>query len=312
MFPAALILARFAYLMPPMKPGNRMDLFGATALTGFALLMSSHQVAIKITNGGFAPVFAAGLRGIVAMLCVGVWVAAQGQGFGLSRRHLPACLLAGGLFALEFIMIFTALDHTSVARASIIFYSMPVWLALVAHFVLPGEVLTSRRILGLGLAMGGIALALMDRDSGQASWFGDLAALAAALSWGGIALSLRLTSIREMPAEAQLFWQLVFSTPILLLVAWGQGEWLRAPQAMHVAGLLYQGVVLVSFGYILWYALIKLYSASGVASFSFLSPVFSVLLGWIVLSEQINPTIWVALVLVAVGLILLNRQRARG
>ena len=57
---------------------------------------------------------------------------------------------------MEFWCLFKSLDYTSVARASIIFYSMPVWLALVAHFVLPNERLNLSRLIGLILAMIGV------------------------------------------------------------------------------------------------------------------------------------------------------------
>jgi drug/metabolite transporter (DMT)-like permease len=45
-----------------------------------------------------------------------------------------------------------------------------------------------------------------------------------------------------------------------------------------------------------------------VASFSFLSPVFSVILGWLILGETIGIQIWIALGFVAVGIFLINRR----
>ena len=52
----------------------------------------------------------------------------------------------------------------------------------------------------------------------------------------------------------------------------------------------------------------KRYPANSVASFSFISPVASVLLGWVLLGEEIAPSIWIALVLVAAGITLINRK----
>jgi drug/metabolite transporter (DMT)-like permease len=48
-----------------------------------------------------------------------------------------------------------------------------------------------------------------------------------------------------------------------------------------------------------------------VASFSFLSPVFAVILGWLLLGEKVGPQVWAALVLVAAGITLINRPRKR-
>lgn len=211
-------------------------------------------------------------------------------------------------FTFEFICLFNALDLTSVARASIIFYSMPVWLALVGHFVLPGERLTSMRLGGLALAMGGVAVALADRQGGEASLLGDLLALGAALGWAGIVLTVRLTPLAKEKPETQLFWQLLVSAILLLALAPLFGPLLRDLQGIHLAGLAFQGICVVAIAFLIWFWLMSIYPASGVASFSFLSPVFSVLLGWLILGERVGPSIWIALGLVAVGLVLINRR----
>ena len=69
----------------------------------------------------------------------------------------------GFLFYFEFVLLFQALDWTTVSRASLLFYTMPIWLAISAHFLLPNETLTPKRILGLIFAILGVALALLDR-----------------------------------------------------------------------------------------------------------------------------------------------------
>ena len=78
---------------------------------------------------------------------------------------LGAGLLMGLIFAAEFLFLFLALDLTTVVRTSIIFYSMPVWLALMAHVGLPGERITRTKAVGLahGLCRNGLG----DPRSGQ-------------------------------------------------------------------------------------------------------------------------------------------------
>ncbi|WP_204114077.1 DMT family transporter [Shimia biformata] len=291
-----------------MERKSHVDLGGAVALTFFSLLLAFNQVVIKLTNGGFGPVFAAGLRSGLAILVLLAWIWLRSKPARLARDMLWPGLLLGGLFAFEFVCLFMALDLTTVSRTSIIFYSMPVWLALAGHVFLPNEHLTPVRLTGLLLAMAGVGVAMLDRQGGTASLIGDLAALGAALSWGGIALAVRLTPIsREIP-ESQLLWQLVVSAPILLLVAPLFGDLLRDPNMGHVAGLVFQSVAIASLGFLFWFFLLTVYPASSVASFSFLSPVFSVLLGWWLLGEEIGPSIIAALGLVAAGLVLINRK----
>jgi len=52
--------------------------------------------------------------------------------------------------------------------------------------------------------------------------------------------------------------------------------------------------------------------ASGVASFSFLSPIFGILLGWLLLGEEVGLSILIAGAMVAAGLVLINRPRPDG
>ncbi|WP_390914917.1 EamA family transporter [Pseudosulfitobacter sp. SM2401] len=291
-----------------MERKSQMDSLGAVVLTLFALHLAFNQVVVKVTNGGFEPVFGAGLRSLGAMVVLLAWMKFRGIGWRLPRAAMTGAIISGLLFAIEFMCLFTALDFTSVSRTSIIFYSMPVWLALSAHFLLPGERLSGVRVVGLGLAMGGVVLALLDRSSGQASLLGDALALVAAICWAGIALCVRVTPLANVPPAQQLIWQLIVSAPILLVAAPLFGDLIRDVQLVHIAGMVFQIFAVASFGFLIWFWLMKLYPASSVASFSFLSPVFAVILGWLVLGETIGLQIWVALGLVAFGIFLINRR----
>jgi drug/metabolite transporter (DMT)-like permease len=271
-------------------------------------MLAFNQVVVKVSNDGFGPMFQAGIRSAGALVFLYVWMSATGRAIVVRRRTMPWGLFCGVLFGLEFMCLFTALDLTTVSRASIILYSMPVWLALASHFLIPGERLSGARAVGLALAMGGVVLALVDRDAGGGSFLGDVLALGAALCWAGIALCLRLTPFSEVRPDMQLMYQLVVSAIMLLLGGWIAGDMLRAPEPLHWAGLSYQIVAIGCFGFLFWLWLMTIYKASGVASFAFLSPVLAVLMGWLILGEDLAPQIWLALALVAGGLVLINRK----
>jgi drug/metabolite transporter (DMT)-like permease len=291
-----------------MERKDHMDLFGATALILFALHLAFNQVVIKVTAGGFSPVFQAGLRSAGAVIVLLIWMKLRRVSFHVPRNALLPGVLSGCLFTVEFMCIYNALDITTVSRASVIFYSMPVWLALMAHFLLPAERMTQKKVMGLAMAMAGVALALSDRQGGTVSLAGDLLALLAAVCWAGIALCVRLTPLAQVPPAPQLVFQVIVSAPILLLVAPFFGPLTRDIAPIHIAGLLFQIVAVASLGYLVWFWLLKIYPASSVASFSFLSPVASVFLGWLLLSEQASGAVYGALVLVAGGIFLINRK----
>ncbi|MFP4304597.1 MAG: DMT family transporter [Rhodosalinus sp.] len=298
-----------------MERKASMDAAGAALLVGCALLFGLNNVTIKVANGGFQPLFQAGLRSVGAAMLIGLWMWSRGIAFPRPAVFRRGGLLIGLFFTAEFLCLYIALDLTTVARASIVFYSMPVWLALAAHFLLPGERLTAVRLAGLCVAMAGVAWALLDRPGGpdaQApSLLGDILALLAAMFWAGIPLVIRRTGLARERAETQLFCQLVVSAPLFLGLSLFAGPLLRDPQFVHVASLVYQFAAVASVVFLIWFWLISIYPAAAVASFSFLTPVASVVLGWALLDEAVGPNVLGALGLVAAGLLVINRpQRA--
>lgn len=285
-----------------------MDGFGATALVFFAALLAFNQVVIRVTNEGLQPVFFAGLRSAGAIICLGLWLYLRRGGIALRREVLPAGIAIGCVFAFQFFSLFMALDLTTVVRTGILFYTMPIWLAVAGHFLL-GERITGLKLLGFLLAFGGVVVSISaGAQGGTASLAGDLFALAGALGWAAVPLICRLTPLRDDPAEIQLFWQVLVSAPILILLAPLFGDLVRDLQPIHLWGLAFQSVVVVSAGFIFWLWLLKIYPASAVASFSFLSPVFSVAFGWLLLGEEVDRSVLIALALVVAGLILINRK----
>ena len=286
-----------------------IDAFGAISLTGFALLLAFNQVIIKLVNDGLQPVFFAGLRSLGGALVILAWMKFRGLSLRIAPGTVPAGLLIGAVFAAEFVCLFWALDLTSVTRTSVIFYTMPMWLALAAHVLIPGERLTMMKSAGLVLAFAGVAIALTMRGdgAGEASLLGDFLALLGAIFWAALALCARATALKDVRPEMQLLWQLAVSAPLLLLAALMFGPLLRAPEMIHWAGLGVQIVVIVSAGFLFWLWLLSIYPASSVAAFSFLAPVFGVSLGWLLLGEDVGPGVLIALALVCAGLVLINR-----
>ncbi len=293
-----------------MERKDHIDAFGAVSLIAFSALLGFNQIVIKVVNEGLQPVFSAGLRSVGATILLLLWMRLVMGGL----RHVPGSgwsgVLSGSLFAFEFILLFWALDLTTVARVSVLFYSMPVWLALMAHLAIPGERIGPAKALGLALAMAGVVLALADRGAGgEASLAGDVMAVFGALGWAGIALVARVTPFARVQPVMQLFWQVSVSAVILMLAAPFFGPFMRDFTALTAWGMAFQILVIASGAFLFWFWLLKIYPASGVASFSFLSPVFGVAFGWLILGETVGPSLWVALALVAAGLVLINRPR---
>ncbi|MDE3080299.1 MAG: DMT family transporter [Paracoccaceae bacterium] len=293
---------------------DRLDGVGVALLTLSAVLFGINQVVIKVVDAGLQPVFFAGLRSLGAFVCIWGWMVWQGRPPRIAPGTVGAGVLIGLVFSAEFLCLFMALDRTTVVRSSIIFYSMPLWLSIAAHYGLPGERITWLKAMGLALAFAGVAWALLHRGAGhgQASVSGDLLALGGALAWAGVAFLSRASAMARVRPDMQLLWMVGVSGPVLIAASIFFGPLVRDLTWLAVGGLLFQIVVVVAAGFILWLWLLSVYPASTVSSFSFLTPILSMGFGWLLLGEPISAAILLAAAMVAVGIVLITRAPKAG
>ena len=290
---------------------DHLDTTGTVVLLSVTLLFAFNQIIVKFVNTGLQPVFFAGLRSAIAVFVVWGWLAFRRRPPRLTRRALGAGVLLGLVFSAEFLCLFIALDLTTVGRTSVIFYSMPVWFAVMAHFGL-GERITPVRAAGLALAFAGAAWAILSRPaSGEGSLAGDLFALGGAIGWAATAFIARRPTMRAEGPEMQLFWMVLVSAPVLLLVSPLFGPLIRDLQPIHLFWLVFQASVVVAGSFIAWLWLMSVYPSSTVASFSFLTPIFALTLGALIFGETVTWAILGAVALVAVGIVLINRPTQR-
>ena len=291
-----------------MEKKDRVDALGASLLVGVSLLLGLNQVLVKIVAQGMHPALQAGLRSAMAVLPVLILAWLLRRRLSLRDGSFGWGIFTGILFALEFLMLFLALDYSSVARVSVLFYTMPVWMTLGAHFMIREEHLTRNKVIGLVVAVSGVVVAMWGREGGENELLGDIFCISGAMIWAAIGIVARVTPLNRSVPEMQLLYQLVVSAIVLIPAAFLIGDQIRDLQPLHWGVLAFQSVVVVGFGFSTWFWVLSKYPASEMSSFGFLAPLFGVLLGWLMLGETI--TIWIvaALVLVSAGIVLINHK----
>lgn len=291
---------------------DRRDAIDGLAVALMVVLTVSwglNGVAVKLSNTGYSPVFLALVRSALGGVLVFLWC--RWRHIRLFERDgtLWAGLLTGALFGLEFLLIFAGLDYTSVARGALLVNTMPFWTLMAGHFFL-GEKVSGRKFVGLLLAFGGLVLVFSDKLSlpGPDALFGDLLSLGGGIAWAGTMIVIKGTRLVRVPAEKLLLYQLVVAAVVSALVLPLGGPPIRDGNAVATWALLFQAVYIIAITYVLWFWLVQRYPASGLSSFAFLTPVFGVLFGGLLLGEPLGATIFWALGLIAAGLVLVNRS----
>ena len=121
---------------------------------------------------------------------------------------------------------------------------------------------------------------------------------------------MKNTALAHVSPEKNLQYQLVFSVPLTVAAAvlWGE-RIVEMPSTVALLSMTYQTVWVVALTFLIWFTMVLRYSAARLSAFTFLTPLFGVLAGYLVMGDPITPAFAGAGVLVIGGLILVNRPK---
>jgi len=271
------------------------------------------HVATKLAAGDVSVVMQSAIRSIIALVLLLGW--ARWRGIPLLGRDgtwWPG-LAAGVLFAGEMFFIYAGLQYTGASRMVVFIYLSPVLTAVGVHLFVPGERLNKVQWLGVFAAFLGILVAFGEGFvAAPAVLLGDAYGVIAAFFWAATTVVIRATRLTHATASKVLFYQLAISAVLLLVASYAMGEaGIVRVSSVAMASLAYQGV-LVSFAtYLVWFWLLTRYLAGRLSVFSFLTPLFGVISGVLVLHEPLRAAFVFAVLLVGSGILLVNRPVER-
>lgn len=297
--------------MTPRK--NHLDTLSISLLLACCLFWGFQQVLVKATLVELPPAFQASIRFAGATVLLLVWCAWRGVKLFGTDGSLRAGLLAGSLFAAEFAFLYVGLQYTSASRLTVFLYTSPFWVAALLPIWVKSETLRPVQWLGLACAFAAVAFALREGFSagGASTWLGDVMALVAGMLWGLTTVVIRASSLARVSAEKLLFYQVAVSSVALPLLSLALGEqWVWSFSPFALTSLVLQTVVGAFASYLAWMWMLGRYPATKVSVFVFLTPLFALLFGALWLYEAATPSLLAALVLVALGIVLVNRKPA--
>ena len=274
------------------------------------LIWGLSAVSTKVANEGISPVTQAAIRSAVAAVLLCGWAGLRGIAlFGRDRTLVPG-VLAGLLFGGEFVFMFIGLQWTDAARMVIFVYLAPCFTAVGLAWFVQGERMNARQWAGVLVAFGGLALAFADAfTSARSTLLGDLFGLIAGMLWGATTVLIRASKLSSISAAKTLFYQLGVSAVMLTALALA----FREPGVTNLTPLVmwsmaYQCVVIAFASFLAWFWLLTRYLASRLSVFTFLTPLFGVAAGVILLNEPVTAPFLGAALLVGAGIYLVNSR----
>ena len=286
-----------------------LDLKAVAILTGICMLWGLNAVAIKVSNLGIAPVFCAGIRSVMAVIALALWM--KVKKIPLFPSNLMDGLVVGILFGSEFACLYASLLYTTGSSAWILLYASPFFHATGAHFFLKGDRLTVYKSTGLLLAFIGVII-LLSKNFGAPTWtglVGDLLAFTAAALWALTTIFIKRRLVGSVSFHNTLFYQTLFSIPILFLIS----VFLKETPIDHLNGaiilsVVFQGIVVAFVSYLLWFYLVHEYTVSRLSAFTFLTPVFAIISCVFFLHEPLTWKLSISLIFVSLGIYVVNMK----
>ena len=290
-----------------------LDACASSLMIVLCIVWGLQQVVLKIAAADISPIMQIAIRSGLSALLVFPLIQLQ-QGTHLySKAYLWPGIWLAFLFSAEFLLVAQALILTSASHTVVLLYTAPIFVALGLHWKLPSERLSKVQWSGILIAFVGIVTTFIGRENlleqglSQVVW-GDLLALLAGIMWALTTISLRLSKLNEAHPTQTLFYQLlggfVFLFPLAFLLGQAEIHWTY----IAIGSLVFHTLIMSFMSLMLWFWLLRNYLASHLGVFSFLTPIFGLLFGVLLLNETIEPNFIFGTILVMVGVLVVSMQ----
>ena len=277
------------------------------------LIFGTGTPAVKTGLSFIPPLFFAAARSYLSAALLLAYVGATMEySHPRSRRDLVA-VLAGGLFLVGGTGLgFVGQQFITAGVAAIIFSLSPVITAVLAWALLPTERLSGRDYLGVLLGFVGIAVVIRPDPASLL----DPEIVGKLLFFAGVTVvTLGAVLIRRsqttMPVPALTGWAMVLGGTVHVVFALVVGESVASIQLtpLAVATVVYLGLVVGAFGFVMYLTLIGEVGALKANLTTYLSPLVALGIGWSLLDEQIQPVALVGFGIIVAGFALLESRQ---
>ncbi|MCA9867293.1 MAG: DMT family transporter [Anaerolineae bacterium] len=222
-------------------------------------------------------------------------------------RHLAVVALLHN--ALPWVLLSWGEQYIDSALASILNGTTPLFTIILAHFLVPGDRMTASKLTGVLIGFAGLVLLILPSLGGglQATTWG-LAAVTAAAAIYGVAMIYSRNHLRGLPPltapASQLLLATLYMAPIAVLI---DKPWtLDRPSPVALGSLLLLGILGTGLAFIVYYRLLETAGPTYISMVTYVIPIFGVVLGVLILNEQLT---WYALggfSLILLGVMVVN------
>ncbi len=287
--------------------------FWAAVFTVFiCMLFGANAVAIKISLEGIGVFTTAGIRFGIASITIFLWARITGRSFKIKKEQILQLFVISIVFTIQLSLFYLGLSKSNASRGTLLANFQPFFTLFLAHFFIPGDQITRRKIMGILMGFAGVAFVFLEKK-GVTSDFntGDMMILTAAFLWACNAVYTKRIISAFQPFQITLF-PMFLSVPLFFLEGiLFDHQMIAFVDAKIVGAMVYQSLVTASFGFVVWNSLLQKYGAVALHSFIFIMPITGVLLGGLILGEPITMNILIAMLLIVAGILIIHFKQKK-
>jgi len=252
------------------------------------------------------------LKSALKVLAIFLWARITGRSFEIKKKQFFQIFIIAIVFTVQLSLFYLGLSKSNASRGTLLVNFQPFFTLFLAHFFIPGDRITKRKIMGILLGFAGVAFVFLEKK-GVTSDFevGDVMILAAAFLWSCNAVYTKRIISAFKPFQIALF-PMIFSVPFFFLegVLWDH-HMIAFINSKIIGAMVYQSLVTASFGFVVWNSLLQRYGAVALHSFIFIMPITGVLLGGLILGEPITINILIAMLLIVAGILMTHFKQKK-
>lgn len=290
-----------------------LDPLGLANLLVVYIVWSSTYLAIRFAvreGAGFPPFMMGLMRAAVAAVVLLAWARLRGERLRLTRAEVVTLSLSGLLLWVGGNGLVTfAEQRTASGLAALLVAASPIWAAIFEAVIdrkWPSGQLTFSLLVGFG----GIALLTAPEllTGVHADTIAILALIGAPATWaaGSVLQARRPTAL---PSRISSGYQMAFGAVGFAIVSLLMGEPLPTPTTEAWIAWIYLAIVGSIFAFTAYVTALKLLPTRVVMTYAYVNPVLAVILGAVILSEQITVWTLVGSVFVLLGVAGVFRER---
>jgi len=295
-----------------LQNNNELTVKAAALTVLICILFGGNPVAIKFCLTGMGSFTAAGVRFTIAALVIFAWAKYKKIPLKINRKQWGQVSILAAIFVVQLSCFYMGMDKTTATHGALISNVLPFIVLILAHFFIPGDTISLKKVMGITLGFIGVLFLFFDeQDLTGELRKGDLIVLVAVFMWSSSAVFVKRIISQYNVVQITIY-PMVLGIPFFFIGGYlWDDQMIRMINPTVVKAVLYQSLVTASFGFIAWNTLLQKFGATALHSFIFIMPLAGVLFGVVLLGEAFTPHLAVSIAFIVAGVIIVNMRRRK-